>query len=575
MNRRFAINLICLMLTAALLAGIFTGCKRNPVNGDEPTTAADEIEEIEQVKYTDAPGSVKKSETVYVNLDTEGKPASIVVSDWLHTDKAGVRVEDKSDSADIVNVKGLEKPEISGEDLVWHMSSTDLYYRGYSKKQLPVEISLNYTFNGQPASPADISGKSGDLKIDISLKNNITQTVDVNGEKETIYCPFIVLGGALYEDATYTDVKVEGGRVLSDGAKQGALFVSVPGMRESLGLDEMNVTDLYGFTFPDSFSVSAKVTNCTVGNMYFAVLPLSALGYGNVITEDMEDLEQTLKKLSDTVDSIYDMNIGKILEILTGNSDNITSLIDTVKEAAQLYSENEKLLSVLSEYLTKENTDAVAALIADAKGLDLAAITEVMTDPSVQALIRDANNTDLSKYAELISNPLFTALFSDLSALMSDASAALPALEKFTAGLSDGSVQKLMNDITALTPTVQSLTARLEEPDIKAIVDKLPETVTKLSGIIDKISQNKELIDSLAQFATKENIDKLSNLMKGIDADEVTALFGIADATAGIAEKLLPRLKNLLELGRSYTIYSEAPENMATAVMFVYQTPGF
>ncbi|MBQ6165004.1 MAG: hypothetical protein IJK23_11070 [Clostridia bacterium] len=575
MNKRLTVRLVCVLLASALALGVFSSCGKTERTDPEGVTAAPEETEAPQIKYTEAPGSVKKSETVYVNLDKTGKPASIVVSDWIHTDKACVRVEDKSDSSSIVNVKGLETPERDGENLVWHMSSTDLYYRGYSDKQLPVDVSLTYRLDGREISPEELPGKEGDLTIDIALKNNVSSVVEIDGVKETVCCPFIVIGGALYSDANFSDVSVEGGRVLSDGAKQGALFVSVPGMRDSLGLNELNVSDLYGFTFPDGFTVSAHVTNCSIGNMYFAVLPLSALGYGNVITEDMEELEKTLKQLTETIDSIYDMNVGKILEILTGSSDNITSLIDTVKEAAGLYSENKQLLAALSEFVTPENAKAVSSLITDLEGVDLSSVASVLTDPSVRALLDNVGNSDLSKYSELISNPLFTALFSDLSGMMQNANAALPALEKFSASLSDGSIQKLMEDLNALLPAFQGLTAKMEEPEIKSCVDKLPETVTKLSGIIDKISENKELIDALSQFATKENIDRISNLMKGFDAEDAAALFGVADVTAALAARLLPRLKTFLELGRSYTIFSDAPENMSTAVMFIYQTPGF
>ncbi|MBQ6020712.1 MAG: hypothetical protein IJL26_11120 [Clostridia bacterium] len=575
MNKRVTERIVCALLSAALMLGLFSSCKKTGQTGTEGTTAAPEETTAPQVRYTDAPGSVKKSETVYVNLDKSGKPASIVVSDWLHTDKACVRVDDKSDSKNIVNVKGLETPERNGEDLIWHMSSTDLYYRGFSDKQLPVEIALSYTLDGKEISPEELPGKSGDLKIDIALQNNVSREVEIDGVKETIYCPFIVIGGALYPDSTFSGVSVEGGRVLSDGAKQAALFVSVPGMRASLGLDEMSVSDLYGFSFPDGFSVSAHVTNCNIGNMYFAVLPLSALGYGNVITEDMAELEKTLKQLTETINSVYEMNIGRILGILTGNSDNITSLIDAVRDAAGLYNENKQLLAALSEFITPENANAVSALIEDLKGVDLVSVASVLTDPSVKALIDNVNGTDLSKYKELISNPLFGALFSDLSGILQNANEALPALEKFTQSLSDGSMQKLMDDLNALLPAFQGLGAKMEEPEVKACVDRLPETVTKLAAIIDKISQNKELIDALSQLATEENIDKISHLMNGFDADDAAVLFGIADVTAELAAKLLPRVKSFLELGRSYTVFSEAPENMATAVMFVYQTPGF
>lgn len=61
------------------------------------------------------------------------------------------------------------------------MPTTDLYYRGTSNKTLPVSISIKYYLNDEEIAASDLAGKSGKVKIEIQMTNNIFKT-----EKSTV-----------------------------------------------------------------------------------------------------------------------------------------------------------------------------------------------------------------------------------------------------------------------------------------------------------------------------------------------------------------------------------------------------
>ena len=138
------ISALCLTLAASILT--MGACKSTGDNGD--TTSASGDEQAAPVYYTDVPGSVKKSETVYVNMDNSGDVKDITVTDWLHTDKGQVKVSDTSSLKNITNVKSNIKPVSENGGITWHMDTTDLYYSGKSNKELPVKINIKYFLDG-------------------------------------------------------------------------------------------------------------------------------------------------------------------------------------------------------------------------------------------------------------------------------------------------------------------------------------------------------------------------------------------------------------------------------------------
>ena len=79
-----------LLLSAALLVGAAgCGAKQTQTQLTEPDEPA-----AAPVRYTEKPGTLRKAETVYVNLDNSGKKLSVSVTDWLHTDKGEVAAQD-------------------------------------------------------------------------------------------------------------------------------------------------------------------------------------------------------------------------------------------------------------------------------------------------------------------------------------------------------------------------------------------------------------------------------------------------------------------------------------------------
>ena len=144
-------KLICAVVMPLLL---FSSCSKR----SESNVSANS--ETQQSVYTEKAEKVTKTETVYVNLDSSGKLKKVTVTDWIHSDKASVYVDDVSILNDIKNVRGTFMPQKSGEKLRWHMSEEDLYYTGTTDKSPPIMFDVEYFLNGNRISADEIAGKA-------------------------------------------------------------------------------------------------------------------------------------------------------------------------------------------------------------------------------------------------------------------------------------------------------------------------------------------------------------------------------------------------------------------------------
>ena len=177
--------------------------------------------------------SFSKDETVYAVMNGDGSLKSTTVSEHLYNAGGLSSVTDKSTLTDIQNTESSAEFTQNGDELVWNTDDTDVYYKGRTDKTLPMDVKVTYALDGQEAALEDLIGKSGHLTMTITLKNNETGTVDVNGETRTIVTPLITaVGVILGGDAS--NVTAEHGMVESAAKSSVAAFVTLPGVKDSL-----------------------------------------------------------------------------------------------------------------------------------------------------------------------------------------------------------------------------------------------------------------------------------------------------------------------------------------------------
>lgn len=244
---------------------------------------------------------ISKDESVYVNADESGATTKITVSNWLKNAGINGMINDESDLKDIQNVKGDETFTQNGDDVQWSAGSNDIYYQGTTDKELPVGVEIKYELDGKEIAAKDLLGQSGKLKITVSYTNKSKSTQTINGEKQEMYTPFVMATGIILPDDKFSNVEVDDGKIINEGSNNIVVGFGMPGMAESLDLDEDAADKL-----PEGFTVTADVTDFSIGNTITFASPsiLSDLELDDI--DDLDDLENKLEKLVDSSEDLVD-----------------------------------------------------------------------------------------------------------------------------------------------------------------------------------------------------------------------------------------------------------------------------
>lgn len=483
------------------------------------TEDAEQAAPVSQPVYTASPSEVSKTETVYVNINNDGSVDNVSVTDWLHTDRGEVCVNDVSNLTDIESIKDDTVPVISGSSVQWNMSGTDLYYSGRTDKNPPVSLDINYYLDGKKISPDDLIGKSGDVKIEVKMTNNLYKKVEIDGKTHKVYLPVLVAGGFILPESDFSDVQVSSGRSVGDGTKEIAVMFGFPGLSESLGISELGISDIEGLELGNTVSVTAKAENFELGNMYFAAVPISSLNIEIGDKDTVEDLKSTLAILRQVQNTLSGMDVGALISMFTSDAGSTDSLVNVVSDAAGLYSSNAALIRMLTKYVDPANNEAVASVL------------EFLTSENTESAVK------------ILSSPVVIKFFSDLSKLGD----AFPLTGQFFSDLQD--------------------------PEVQLAISNLPDTLSKLAEIQGALTTNTESIQYLLSLLDGDTVNDISDILSmlgGADLDSFEEKYSSLVANSDV---IVAKAEKWIEFGKEYRIFSDAPDEMTTTLLFVYMTP--
>ncbi len=509
-------------IIALLLAAMMLLCTACSGKGDDTTTTNDGQDEYIQPSYDTAAGSVTKTETVYVNLKANGDVSKVSVSDWLHTDKNEVYVDDMSDLENITNVKSKVTPVTDGEKLRWNMPDTDLYYSGTTDRELPISVQLKYYLDGKEIKPEDLAGKSGEVKIDIKMINNASKDGFVNGKKHKVYLPMLVVGGMVLPEGTFSGVTVKNGQSIGDGSKEIVVFTGMPGFSESLGFSEKDLGDLGGLVIGSEASVTATVENFSLGNLYFAALPIASLNLDIAAPETVDELKSTLAALKTFQNALNKIDPDKLLYSMITDKDKVTTLMNTLTKTIEVYKKNQNLVKMLGKYATPENAEAIKTLL------------ESLNDPDVQNALK------------ILADPTVQKLFNKLPGIM--------------------------EGFEAVSPLLNEMQADLAKPEVKAELDNLPETMKTLSEISDTLNANSKEINAIVALLSDDGTDMVNTLLESIDLDDFKGLGDKYGSLVSDGDVLVALVQEWLNYGKDYGLFTKSAEGMKTSLSFILTT---
>ena len=289
-------------------------------SSSEPQSAADKAESktlesvINNGSFGQSSDDVNKEETVYVAGDATGANNSVTVSEWLKNKDGSTTITDESKLSDIKNIKGNEEYTVNKDGTItWNANGNDIYYQGTTSTQLPVDVRVSYKLDGKDITPQELAGKSGTVTIRFDYTNRAKQTVQVNGQNEDIYTPFAMISGVMLPTDKFSHVQVSNGKVISDANAYIVMGVGLPGLKDSLKLNEDKLKDIEltdkDVSIPDYVEITADTNDFQLGmTMTMATSDaLSDLGFNDLDNSDrIDEVNSKLNDVTDGVDQLVD-----------------------------------------------------------------------------------------------------------------------------------------------------------------------------------------------------------------------------------------------------------------------------
>lgn len=263
-----------------------------------------------------------KEEVIYAMTDARGTlKSSEVVNIFGSGD-----ITDYGDYSDVKMLNTSDKINQDGDKITFSTDAERVYYQGtLDDVQLPWDISIKYFLDGKERKPEDLAGKSGTLRIKISISENENCKGDFFDEYalqtslqlDTEKCSDIAADGATVvnvgsvKQLTYTSLPGKGleAEVTANVEDFEMQAVSVNGVKLDLDLDidsgELESKMLQLVSAMEKLNSGADTLQEGSGNILSALRTANAqLAGSSADTSKLEELMSSSQKISETLAGI-------------------------------------------------------------------------------------------------------------------------------------------------------------------------------------------------------------------------------------------------------------------------------
>lgn len=314
--KRMTAGCLCTALCLGSVGVAFAQTENKQI--DAETKPEEKLVSTKETTTEAASLEATKEETVYVLASADGAVQKIIVSDWIKNGLNKDRIADYSELLDIENVRGEETYALNSDNMtIWDAQGNDIYYQGTAQKELPVDMSVTYTLDGNVISAKELAGKSGKVTIRFDYHNNQYEIIEIDGKEEKIYVPFAMLTGMILDSETFRNVEVSNGKLINDGDHTIVIGMALPGMQQNLDLDKDKIE------IPDYVEIQADVTDFSFG----MTVTIAA-------NELLQGLDSEQISSMDAADAIQKLTDG-MTQLMDGSSalyDGICTLLDKSEE---------------------------------------------------------------------------------------------------------------------------------------------------------------------------------------------------------------------------------------------------
>lgn len=476
-----------------------------------------------------------KKETVYSNLDYYGKVDNTIVTNHIYNEELG-DLEDETELTDIININGKENFKLDENKITWQLEGKDIFYRGKTNKVLPIETEINYYLNDKKIKVEDLVGKEGNVKIVFKFKNNISNLVQINGNFETLYTPFVVTIGTIIDENS-SNISISNGKVVNTGTKNMVVGLSSPGLYESMNIESLKNLD--------EITLSYYTTNFKLNNIYIVATPKILDQADLNIFDKMDELSSNVYNLKNNMDLIESStkdlesgisSLGEGSNTITTNLKNVLDSLELLQNGSIDLDNGLKLalnkLELAKSSLTEEDLEGSLSNLLQLKNANISAIEK----------LKQANSTIESIYTNYMLDKVTEVDVTDQNLLT--------VKKTYESNLSLITLLEKNNE--AIDKTISSLT------DISLKIDTL---ITELSNGLNELKQGSSKISNGLTELTS-GVEKLHNGMNELNDGVIKLNDGTKKLSDGISEFNSKGIRNLYNYSIRINSYSNKAESL-------------
>ncbi|HOO96636.1 MAG TPA: hypothetical protein PKV16_03640 [Caldisericia bacterium] len=468
--------------------------------------------------------TIKRTQTVYSVIDWDGNLKETSVVNWIRYNGTGnINLSDNPDISEIVPLNTDTSYSKDGDDITWSFNSDgvyDLFYKGRTDVNLPIDVVIETYLNGEKTSIANANKQSGELEFSFTFTNKLPheETIEweVGGEtkskRTTVYTPLIVMLQADVAAADFDSIKADGAFEITIGSSKKLMWSVLPMPEETIKL-VITSNKIRPPTF--SISVIPNAPYVPIPDIDTGMLDLMAVfGDSDDLLEMMDSMDELdmssalesvemLSGLSDALSqNMTDAMAGfdGLSQMITEYGTSLSSILDGAKGLVELSEGHKMVLETIQQELQNNSGsfDSMTQAVIDANNLaktiskNIFSISFYLDD--ALSLVGDlkrviSDTTQLEKLAEIESNIKKSS--EKLELIKGDSDKASNLLSALTdGGTIDGKEIPGVSDMPEMMGLFdETLTALISGGSIQGVdMPGITTTIDGLKGIGDGIS---------------------------------------------------------------------------------------
>lgn len=489
--------------------------------------------------------SSEKEEVVYANTDGSGNVTGIYVVNIF----SGGDIVDYGEYEEVKVLNTTDEIKQQGDQITLSSDAEKVYYEGILRsRELPWKIQIHYTLDNEPITPEELAGKSGNLSIDLSFRQN----TDCDS---SFFDRFALQTTMTLDTNLCRNIIADGATIANVGENKQLSYIILPGKEKDFHINtdvtdfEMDSININGIRMDLSVDIDNSELSNQVSQIENAAVSLdngaAALNNGTselyTGTKELNENTYAIAAGSNTLSAGIDEFCNGLKEaeegltLLNSKSEELLEGSSKVKDALTTIDEQLNQLSVSAEDV-KELLKASSEINKSLSSLstNLNALTNSISGSGIDTAITGNKNSiavlnrdieklsallgELQSYEDVIRKAglgnAYDGYCAEINGILEDLSSV-----KATLNGNVNTFQATQQNISALHKQAAAISsgATTLSQEYQTFNTKITELATTLTSMIQKMSTLSRAISVLC--AEYDNLDS-----------------GIGDYTAGVAQ---------------------------------------